>query len=182
MTKYFTKSGDDGFTNLIGKGRVPKYHPKPEALGAIDEANAALGFARALSANELKDLIIKIQRDLYKIMAEIATTVENAGRFREIDDEHVNWLETNISLFSKNIPEIQEFIVPGDNITSAAFSLARTAIRRAERRVSALFHYGQLENQFILVYLNRLSSLCFVLELHESTRQESTNLSLAKGD
>ena len=168
MSNYYTRLGDEGFTQLLGQGRVPKYHPRPEALGAVDEASAALGFARASTQNVmLKQNIFKVQRDLYQLMAELAATPENAEQFRFISQEQLLWVEKQIEQLSAGLPALKEFIIAGDTLPSAAFAVARTAMRRAERRVSALIHNGELDNPNILPYLNRLSSLCFVMELFE---------------
>jgi cob(I)alamin adenosyltransferase len=102
------------------------------------------------------------------LMAEVGATPENAARFRFIDETRVKWLEAEADILNEVAPAPNEFIIPGENPGSAAMSLARTAVRRAERRVTELFHQGGLENPFLLAYLNRLSSLCFALELLES--------------
>jgi len=166
MSQFYTRRGDDGFTSQLGEGRIPKYHPRTEAIGALDEASAALGVARAAYQVEPSAaLVLTIQRDLYHIMGEVAATPENAARFRVIDADRVAWLEENIDRLSALVEMPKEFIVPGDTPLSAALSMARTIVRRAERRVTQLLHGGEIENLEILHYLNRLSSLCFVLEL-----------------
>ena len=179
MSPFYTRSGDDGYTGLLGEGRVPKYHPLTEALGTIDEATAALGLARAACKSEKNfSLLLNVQRDLYHLMAEIAASPDNAARFRVIDAQKVTWLEAQIDTLSGQVKMPEEFIVPGDSPAGAAFALARTIVRRAERRVALLLHEGVIENPELLRYLNRLSSLCFVLELHENqlAGKNSTNL------
>jgi cob(I)alamin adenosyltransferase len=167
-TSFYTRSGDDGYSGLLGEGRVPKEDPRLEAVGAVDEANAALGVARALAkAPESADLLLQVQRDLYGLMAELAATPENAARFRVIDAERVAWLEAQVDAVTAQVEVPKEFIVPGDTAEGAFLDLARTVVRRAERRVAELVHVGGLENRELLRYLNRLSSLCFVLELRE---------------
>jgi len=166
---FYTRKGDDGSTSLLGKGRVPKYHLRIETLGTVDEATAALGLARASSrAAETHDLIIQIQRDLYGLMAEVATEPEHSERFRTITAEKVNWLEAQIDAVSSKAPIPKEFILPGDTLAGAALSLARTVVRRAERHVADLLNEGDVDNPDLLPYLNRLSSLCFALELLEN--------------
>ena len=169
MPTIFTQTGDEGSTGLLGEGRVPKFDLRIEALGALDEATAALGLARA-SANtpEIGLLVVEIQRDLYKLMAEVGATPENAGKFRTIDHERVKWLEAKTEDISAEIDVPRDFILPGEVPSSAAMGLARTIVRRAERRVVELQHSGGLENMALLAYLNRLSSLCFALELLEN--------------
>jgi cob(I)alamin adenosyltransferase len=169
MPTIYTKTGDEGTTGLLGEGRVPKFDLRIEALGALDEATAALGLARAnATAPEIVPLVIDIQRDLYKLMAEVGATPENASKFRFIDQARVKWLEQQTNSISARVDVPAEFILPGEVASSAAMGLARTIVRRAERRVVELYHAGGLENRDLLAYLNRLSSLCFALELLEN--------------
>ena len=101
-------------------------------------------------------------------MAEVAATPENAAKFRNIDSSNVDWLEKQTDSLNEKIDMPKEFILPGETKSGGALSLARTIARRAERRVAELFADGELENKELLRYLNRLSSLCFVLELIEN--------------
>lgn len=169
MPTIYTQTGDEGETGLLGAGRVPKFDLRIEALGALDEATAALGLARAAANTpEIAPLIVAVQRDLYKLMAEVGATPENAAKFRSIDDSRVRWLESQTDAISARVDVPREFILPGEIPSSAAMALARTIVRRAERRVVELFHSAGLENLALLAYLNRLSSLCFALELLEN--------------
>jgi cob(I)alamin adenosyltransferase len=182
MTPFYTRTGDDGFTGLLGEGRVPKYHPRTEAIGTLDEATAVLGMARAsCQAMETAPVLVTVQRDLYKIMAEVSATPEVADRFRAIGREQVEWLETNTDALSKQVAMPQEFILPGDSPAGAMVAMARTIVRRAERQIAQLLHSGEIENQDLLRYLNRLSSLCFALELLEDKTFGQTSPTLAKG-
>jgi len=169
MTKFYTRTGDDGFTSLLGEGRVPKYHPRPETTGIVDEATGAIGMARAICQAEMTgSLLLTVQRDLYNLMAEISATPENAEKFRKIDAQRVSWLEEQADFVGTLIDHPKGFIVPGDSQAGAALSFARTIVRRAERQTAKLLHENQIENAELLRYLNRLSSLCFVLELLEN--------------
>jgi cob(I)alamin adenosyltransferase len=169
MSKFFTRSGDDGNTGLLGQGRYPKNHPRLEALGTLDETSAALGLARALSrVPESAALLVEVQRDLYTLMTEVAASPENSGRFPTLGQPRLDWLETQTEALSERVPVPREFILPGESPAGAAFSLARTIARRAERRVVELFERKELTNPLLLQYLNRLSSLCFALELVEN--------------
>lgn len=182
MTPFFTTTGDDGYTGLLGEGRVAKYSLRIEAVGDVDEATAAIGLARATAkTEETKQLLLHAQRDLYALMAEISATAENAARFRKIDQIKINWLETQTNQITDRVKVPSEFIIPGDSSAGAALSLARTIIRRAERRVAQIFHLGEVENPDLLIYLNRLSSLCFVLELFENQATGLSDTTLAKG-
>jgi cob(I)alamin adenosyltransferase len=166
---FYTSKGDDGTTNLLGEGRVAKYHARIEAVGTLDEATAALGLARAQCRDpHTSEALLEAQRDLYKLMAEVAATPENAQKFRSIDAARVTWLEEQTDALSKLVEMPKEFILPGDSAAGAALSLARAIVRRAERRVVELFDAQELTNPELQRYLNRLSSLCFVLELLEN--------------
>ena len=181
MSKFYTQTGDDGYTSLLGKGRVPKYSSRPEAVGEGDEATAALGIARAQCiAPETAALLLTVQRDLYHLMAEVSATPENAAQFRKIDATKVLWLEKQTDTISKLVKIPEEFIVPGDSPSGAYLALARAIVRRAERQIARLVHTGELENQELLRYLNRLSSLCFVLELLENQATGQNKPTLAK--
>jgi cob(I)alamin adenosyltransferase len=181
MPEYFTRTGDDGTSGLLGDERVPKDHPRLEAVGTLDEANAALGLVRATCSRQLTaQIILTIQQDLYHIMAEVAATPRNAGRFRLVDESRVAWLEGQIEAIGSQVHMPKDFILPGDTKTGASLAMARTIIRRAERRVCRLVFDSELENPALLAYLNRLSSLCFILELWENTTSSPNPISLAK--
>jgi len=177
---FYTATGDDGTTGLLGEGRVAKYHSRIEAIGALDEASAALGLARAqCSAGQVAPILLEAQRDLYKLMAEVAATPENAPRFHFINEARVDWLAKQTDELSANVEMPKEFILPGDTLGGAALSMARAIIRRAERCVVSLFDEEHIVNPDLQRYLNRLSSLCFVLELLEN-QNAGKKTSLAK--
>jgi cob(I)alamin adenosyltransferase len=179
MTKFYTKTGDDGYTSLLGEGRAPKYNHQIETVGAIDEANAAIAFARTLSlAPQTSPILKEVQKDLYHMMSEVSATPDNASRFRKIIDERVRWLELQIDDISTKVVIPAEFILPGDSNAGAAIDLARTIVRRAERHIARLLHMKKLENPELLRYMNRLSSLCFVLELLENQAAGSNHTTL----
>ena len=181
MNKLYTSTGDDGYTGLLGEGRVPKYHPRTEAVGMLDEASAALGLARAFSQNaESAALLLEAQRTLYKIMAEISATPETVSSFRLVTPEIVSRLEGQIDSLGADLAIPRDFIIPGESQAGAALALARTIVRRAERNVARLFHDHDIDNQEIMRYLNRLSSLCFILELIEYQSAGKDTPTLAK--
>ncbi len=183
MSTIFTSKGDDGYTGLLGEGRIAKHSPRIEAIGDIDEATAALGLARSFAKTEQTSrLLMQAQRDLYSLMAEASATPENAPKFRKIDAARVLWLEEQTNQVSEMVPALHDFILPGDTQPGAALSMARTIVRRAERSVAYLLHKGEIENPELLSYLNRLSSLCFVLELLENHSAGFGKTTLAKGD
>lgn len=179
--KFYSATGDDGTTGLLGEGRVPKYHPQPEAFGAVDEASAALGAARAvMKDHEAAAVALQVQRDLYHLMAELAATPKAAPRFRKINAARVAWLEAQIDSYGARIPPMDEFVAPGDTFSGALLDLARTIVRRAERRVVKLRDDGLVSNNDLIRYLNRLSSLCFVLARCEDALGGADTPTLAK--
>jgi cob(I)alamin adenosyltransferase len=181
LTSFFTRDGDEGFSGLLGKGRIPKFDLRFEGIGDIDEANSALGLARALCVNpETKAVLLQVQRDLYQVMAEAAAPAENAEKFHVIEERHIAWLENQTETCGAGMAIPDEFIVPGDTLSAAALDLARTVVRRAERRLAQLLQRGDIQNGDLLRYLNRLSSLLFVLELRENQEAGKQNPTLAK--
>jgi cob(I)alamin adenosyltransferase len=182
MPKFYTATGDDGYTGLLKEGRVPKYDPILEAVGALDEANAALGLARSVCVGDQSgEILLAVQRDLYHMMSEISASPDNASRFYHIDSDRVAWLEEKIENLNTQVKIPGEFIVPGDSNSGAVLDLARTIIRRAERRLVLLAHQHVVENRELLRYLNRLSSLCFVIELYENQSNGNPSPTLASG-
>lgn len=181
MKKFYTRTGDDGKTGILGEGRVEKFDLRMEALGTLDELSAALGLARSLQEDaEISGRIIAIQRKLYELMAEVASSSENAGKFGSITTENVAVLEALIDRISMTVDVPNGFIVPGATPASAGFAVARTITRRAERRVAELIDRGDLRNQQVMRYLNRLSSLFFVMELELIQTQARTKPTMAK--
>lgn len=169
MSPFYSRTGDDGSTGVLGEGRLPKYHPRIEVLGSLDEASAAMGLARALcQASQTKAILLDVQRDLYALMAEVAATPENAKRFQTLGLGRIQWLESQADTISAIVSLPAEFILPGDSLSGAALALTRTIVRRSERRMAELVDGGEIKNPILLQYLNRLSSLCFVLELLEN--------------
>ncbi len=183
MPKLYTRRGDNGQTGWLGSGRLPKNHPIIEALGTLDEASAALGFARSSCQDaRTQEILLAIQRDLYRLMTEVSASQEAAARFQTVDADRVAWLEAQIDAISSGVNLPQEFILPGDSQAGAALALARAVVRKAERRVVDLYREGVIGNPVVLQYLNRLSSLLFVLELLENKAAGITGTTLARED
>ena len=165
MAKVTTGTGDTGYTGLLGSERVAKYDPRPDTFGTVDEATSALGLARAVAQDpKVKEIIYRIQNELYILMAELATTPENYEKmgFR-MTAEHVQWLEQVEETLKQEVEIPNKFIIPGDTLDGAALDLARTIIRRAERMAVKLLHDGVIQNGEVIRYLNRLSDLVFIL-------------------
>ena len=166
---FYTRRGDDGCTGLLGPDRVPKYDPRPEAYGTVDEAQAVLGLVRAGSCTRrTAEIVLAIQRDLYTLMADLAAAGDADSPFvGSVTAEQVGRLEKWIASAEMQVDMPQEFTVPGDSPPGAALHLARTVVRRAERLAVRLMHDGILGNDLVVHYLNRLSSLLFVLAIVE---------------
>lgn len=177
MAPYRRSTGDDGKTGLLGNQRLPKNHPQIETLGDLDEASAALGLARSLcQAPQTRHILVEVQRDLYAVMTEIAAFPDNTQLFKRIEPSRIDWLESESETILESVHQPSGFILPGDSLSGAALDMARTIIRRSERRVVDLLDQGSLHNRVLFHYLNRLSTLCFALELLENqyTGHETT--------
>jgi cob(I)alamin adenosyltransferase len=173
MAKVTTGTGDAGYTSLLGEHRVPKYDARPETFGTVDEATSALGLARATTEDaRAREIILHMQRDLYVLMAELATPPENLRALgMQIAAEHVAWLESIEEELKAAVVIPNKFIIPGDTLDGAALDLARTIIRRAERLAVRLLHEGVTQNGDLLRYLNRLSDVVFILARYLEARQ-----------
>jgi len=165
MQKSFhSLRGDNGFTDLLGGGRVPKYDPRIEACGVLDEAVAALGLARSLCEDEhVKAIILDVQKDLYRICSELVAPPDYKENLHRITESDVERLENITNELLKYKPSPRNFIIPGKNLKSATLHLARTIVRRAESKIYKIIHDGIVENKEIGAYLNRLSYLLFIL-------------------
>ena len=168
MPRIYTKTGDDGTTGLLYGGRVSKADLVPEACGTLDEAVAVLGLARAHSGDlALSDELLGLQRELFVVGADLATNPDQRAKLEPcvslVAPEMVTRLESRIDELVMAHPLPNAFIVPGANPVSAFLDLARSTIRRAERRVVELRESGAVVNEDAFLYLNRLSDALFVL-------------------
>jgi cob(I)alamin adenosyltransferase len=171
MVKIYTRQGDDGTTTLWYGGRVPKTNLRTEAYGSIDEANSLLGIARALCKAEnqadLHSTILSLQQELFVAGAELATAPDAAERLEDgvsrITDGMVEALEVDIDRYMNQVDLPPHFVIPGGTELSAALDVARSAIRRAERRVVELRDAEGLASDAVLRYLNRASDLAFAM-------------------
>lgn len=165
--RLFTGKGDQGSTDLLGD-RVGKDDPRIAALGELDESTSSIGFARSVATQDrTRDHLLEAQRDLYRIMAELAFTDELRPAGYALSADRVTWLETLTDQLSAEVALPPHFIIPGDTMPSAALDVARTVVRRAERVLVTLANGGHLGNTEILRYMNRLSSLLFMLARFE---------------
>ena len=163
--RIYTRKGDDGTTGLFHGGRVRKDSALPEAYGTVDEAQATLGLARAEAgrASELDALLVALERDLWVLMAELATEPENRSKLTPgasaVTEEMVTHLEHLIDDYSGRFEAPKEFVVPGETKVAALLDLARTVVRRSERLAIA----AAAPPSLAVPYLNRLSDLLWTL-------------------
>lgn len=159
LSKIYTRTGDDGTTGLADGTRVPKWDPRVEAFGAVDEANCAIGLLLAELTNDddLRPALTRIQNELFEVGAELSLP-----GYRRIRAAEVDRLEAELDALNAVLPPLKEFVLPGGNRAAALCHLARTACRRAERATCRLAFDVELNEQ-LLSYLNRLSDLLFVM-------------------
>ncbi len=182
--KVYTKRGDDGTTGLLYGGRVHKDDIRTTAYGTVDELCSLLGLARAElgSENQTHAIVLRIQRELFVLGAQLATAADNWDRLTVgvscVDDAMVDALDQVIDESVGRHPLPQEFVVPGGTKAAAALDVARSVCRRAERHVVTMHRHGQLPDDAPLRYLNRCADLLYVLARevegeHLSSREAS---------
>ena len=169
LNKIYTRTGDAGTTGLVDGSRLPKHDVRMEAIGAVDEANSALGLAAAiLGDNEHAQQLFRIQNDLFDLGADLATPATEDDDF--VPSEMVlrmvaaqtEWLEQAIDAANANLEPLTSFVLPGGSEASARLHVARAATRRAERAMTAMAEQLRTNPQ-ALAYINRLSDYLFVL-------------------
>lgn len=165
LNKIYTRTGDDGTTGLVDGSRLPKHALRMEAVGVVDEANAALGFAAlALSGERLAD-VTRLQNDLFDLGADLATPGNDfapSEMVLRIVPKQVEWLEARIDAENAALAPLTSFILPGGSEAGGRLHLARTAARRAERAMTALAE-AEAVNPAALAFINRLSDYLFVI-------------------
>jgi cob(I)alamin adenosyltransferase len=175
LMRIYTRKGDTGTTGLLfGGDRVSKADGRTEAYGTTDEAVSALGLARAAigaatdrTEARLAELILRLQRELFVVGAELATHDDRRSRLTDgvtrVTAEMTVALETEIDELETIVDQPTEFVLPGESMPGAALDLARTTVRRAERRAVAIAESGGLPDSQVVPYLNRLADLLFVM-------------------
>ncbi|MGH9151716.1 MAG: cob(I)yrinic acid a,c-diamide adenosyltransferase [Acidimicrobiales bacterium] len=163
--RIYTRRGDDGTTGRYLGGRLRKDDPAVAAYGTVDEAQAFLGLARAEAeaGSELDELLVGLERDLWVLMADLATAPAHRSRLEPgrslVTAEMVDALESRIDDLTERTTMPQEFVVPGENRPAALLDVARTVVRRAERSALAVAPDGS----HVVAYLNRLSDLLWTM-------------------
>jgi cob(I)alamin adenosyltransferase len=166
MGKIYTRTGDEGETSLLGGVRVPKDHVRIEAIGSVDEVNAALGLVRlelarsGIAPEGVDNVLARVQHELFDFGAELAGT--SAGKAASIAESNVMALEAEIDRYEQELEPLRQFILPGGAAAAAHLHLARCICRRAERRLVQLAGAEPLRGELVR-YINRLSDLLFVL-------------------
>lgn len=168
LNKIYTRTGDDGTTGLVDGSRLPKHSVRMEAIGAVDEVNAALGSALRKLTGSPADNIFRVQNDLFDLGADLATPADGDDDFApsemvlRIIPSQVEWLEECIDALTEQLEPLTSFILPGGSEAAARLHIARTIARRAERAMTALAQEDAI-NPAALHYMNRLSDYLFVL-------------------
>ena len=169
LNKIYTRTGDAGTTGLVDGSRLPKHDVRMEAIGAVDEANSALGLAAAiLGDNEHAQQLFRIQNDLFDLGADLATPATEDDDFAPSEmvlrmlAAQTEWLEQAIDAANANLEPLTSFVLPGGSEASARLHVARAATRRAERAMTAMAEQLRTNPQ-ALAYINRLSDYLFVL-------------------
>lgn len=173
LTRIYTKSGDKGKTGLGNNARVYKNSERVEAMGEVDEANAAVGWVLQFCKVPLTDILVRIQNDLFDLGADLCvpeTGGEETAYRLTITLAQVEYLEHKIDDLNAHLLPLTSFVLPGGSKTSAALHLARTVSRRAERRVVAL-SLKETINPDVIRYLNRLSDLLFVMARYANVQE-----------
>lgn len=171
-TQFYTGKGDRGDTaRLQGKARLSKADALIDTIGTVDEATSAIGVARAQTQSPpLQEALLEVQRRLYRLMSHLSADAAARTDYPGLTNEDVAWLEDKIAQLEENLPALKEFVLPGDSPTGAACHMARTVVRRAERRLVALSEHEPNIGTANLAFMNRLSSFLFVAALDEDHR------------
>ena len=163
LSRIYTRTGDDGTTGLVDGSRRAKHDPRFEAVGAVDEANSVLGWT-LLAIDEATDLT-RVQNDLFDLGADLATPGDGfapSDMVLRVVPAQVEWLEQKIDAVNERLEPLRSFILPGGSEAAARLHIARGAVRRAERAMTALAE-AEPVNPAALAYVNRLSDYLFVL-------------------
>lgn len=170
--KIYTKTGDSGDTGLVSGERVSKSSLRITSYGEIDELNSVIGMCRTMGMQEELDSVLhNIQRDLFSIGADLATPMDSKVKVDRLTLDAVQRLEEWIDLFDAQNPPLKNFILPGGNPLGSYLHFARTVCRRAERVIVALKESEEI-NEYVLIFVNRLSDLLFVLARLVNNREQ----------
>lgn len=184
--RIYTRSGDKGTTSLVYGRRIPKNDPRVEAYGTIDEANSLIGLALSFlddvdweGKQEFLNIMHRVQTVLFHVGAEISTPLDREVAWK-LEQRHIDELEKQIDEWNEQLPELKQFILPSGHKVSSALHLARTVVRRAERRVVSI--QDQIPESLAVAYLNRLSDFLFVAARYVNKELKGTEIPLQVDD
>ena len=163
LNKIYTRTGDDGTTGLVDGSRLPKHAARMQAVGDVDEANAAIGMAAVVAADELRADLVRLQNDLFDLGADLATPGEDfepSEMVLRIVPGQASWIEERIDALNNALEPLTSFVLPGGSELAARLHVARTVVRRAERCMTALAE-SEPVNPAALAFINRLSDYLF---------------------
>ncbi|NDE71208.1 MAG: cob(I)yrinic acid a,c-diamide adenosyltransferase [Actinobacteria bacterium] len=175
LTRIYTKTGDDGTTSLGDMSRTSKNDPRLEAYATVDEANSYIGVVLAIPEidGEIRKLLVRIQNDLFDVGADLCTPVVDEPEHEplRVTEPQIIYLEEQIDKYNTELSPLKSFVLPSGTPASAHLHVARTIVRRAERRTWQAIHaFGEGVNKSTAKYLNRLSDLLFVLARYENRK------------
>lgn len=172
LTRIYTKTGDDGTTALGDMSRTSKNDPRLEAFATVDEANSYIGVVLLHVTNpSIKDLLIRIQNNMFDVGADLCTPVVDNPKIEplRVTQEQIDYLEKQIDIYNSELEPLNSFVLPSGSSASSHLHVARTIVRRAERRTwHAIHSFGEGVNLLTAKYLNRLSDLLFVLARYQN--------------
>ena len=164
--KIYTKTGDKGFTSLIGGTKVPKSHLRIDSYGNVDELNSYIGLlGDYITDRDIKSLLLRIQTNLFVIGSSLAQDDKKDIKMKlpELYEEDITWLEQQIDIMNEELPDLTNFILPGGHILVSCIHIARSICRRTERSCVLLQEQPSYVSPIIIQYLNRLSDYLFIL-------------------
>lgn len=172
LTRIYTKTGDDGTTSLGDMSRTSKNDPRLEAFATVDEANSYIGVLFLyITDEEIKKLLLTVQNNMFDVGADLCTPVVDNPEVKplRVTEEQISYLEQQIDKYNSDLAPLRSFVLPSGSPASSHLHVARTIVRRAERRTwGAISSFGEGVNPLTAKYLNRLSDLLFVLARYEN--------------
>ncbi len=173
LTRIYTKTGDDGTTSLGDMSRTSKNDARREAYATVEEANSYLGVVLTVDSldSDIRKLIVRIQNDLFDVGADLCTPVVDEPKHEPLRvlESQVTYIEEQIDKYNSHLAPLQSFVLPSGTPAAAHLHVARTIVRRAERKTWLAIHgFGEGVNKLTAKYLNRLSDLLFVLARYEN--------------
>ncbi len=185
LTRIYTKTGDDGTTSLGDMSRTSKNDARLEAYATVDEANSYIGVVLTVDSlnSDIRNLLVRIQNDLFDVGADLCTPVVDEPKQEPLRvlESQVTYLEEQIDKYNSELAPLKSFVLPSGTLAASHLHVARTIVRRAERRTWQAIHgFGEGVNKLTAKYLNRLSDLLFVLARYENKNRATNSGFLGK--